>query len=246
MPAQHCLWLHREARPRRPRKRSTQRREQRAVNWADLRPTPLPTQDPQLVSQDQDLQLLRAARPGQQRHQREQVTDGEIHKRPQQARPLPLEDDKRPETTRPPSQPSTKAPNQFANPTRPQRKPFREPRRFSLVAAATRSRCPRLLWARPFDGSAQRPRRIPALMPSAAAAASSPPPTSSPTPIQISGSSSAPMLRSAATPREPSGFMTTTFQLPSSGSHSSVCSPAPVAEAAQNVWSAGGPSGAPP
>ena len=54
------------------------------------------------------------------------------------------------------------------------------------------------------------------------------------------------MLSSAATPREPSAFMTTAFQLPSSGSHSSVCSPAPVAEAAQKVWSAGRPSGAPP
>src|SRR6266545_3491959 len=60
MPTQHRLWLHREARPSRSRKRSTQRREERPVNWAWLRPTRLPTQDRQLVPQDQDLQLLRA------------------------------------------------------------------------------------------------------------------------------------------------------------------------------------------
>ncbi len=54
------------------------------------------------------------------------------------------------------------------------------------------------------------------------------------------------MLSSAATPREPSSFITTALQLPSSGSHSSVCSPEPLAEATQNVSSPGGLAGAPP
>jgi hypothetical protein len=57
----------REAGSRPPRKRSTQRGDERAVNWAELQSTRLPTQDRQLVSQHQDLQLLGTTRPGQQR-----------------------------------------------------------------------------------------------------------------------------------------------------------------------------------
>ena len=48
------------------------------------------------------------------------------------------------------------------------------------------------------------------------------------------------MLISDETPRLPSAFITTTRQSPSSGSHSSVCSPDPDDDAAQNSWSPGG------
>ena len=56
----------------------------------------------------------------------------------------------------------------------------------------------------------------------------------------------APAARSTAMPLEPSAFMTTIVQLPDSGSQTAVCSPAPAAEAAQNVCSVGGPAGSPP
>ena len=38
-----------------------------------------------IVPEDEDLQLLRATRPPQQPHQREQVPHNEIHERPEQA-----------------------------------------------------------------------------------------------------------------------------------------------------------------
>ena len=65
-------------------------------------------------------------------------------------------------------------------------------------------------------------------------------------PTQSAASSSAPMLSSDETPRDPSEFMTTALQLPSSGSHSSVCSPDPLADAAQKSSSPGGEVGASP
>ena len=86
MPAQQRLRLHRKARPRPPRQRAAQRGQERAVSSGDLWTAGLPTQDRQLVSEDQDLQFLRATRAGQQRHEREQIPDDEIDKRPEQAR----------------------------------------------------------------------------------------------------------------------------------------------------------------
>src|SRR5262245_40058825 len=70
------------------------------------------------MSQQQQLQLLRATRPRKQPHQRERVPRNELHERPEQ-RPLPL--DRRRE---PPNLPShhresaNRAPDEFANPTR--------------------------------------------------------------------------------------------------------------------------------
>src|SRR5215218_3045985 len=61
-------------------------------------------------------------------------------------------------------------------------------------------------------------------------------------PIQRIQSNSAPMLRSAEVPRDASWFITTARQSPSSGSHSSVCSPAPAVDATQNVEFAWGPA----
>ena len=69
----------------------------------------------------------------------------------------------------------------------------------------------------------------------AATAAHSAPAASKAIPIQSTASSSAPMLISAETPRLASAFITTARQSPSFGFHSSVCSPDPVADAAQNV-----------
>src|SRR6266508_6490492 len=85
VPAKQCLRLEREDCPRGPRQRAAQRRQQRAIRPRQLRPRDLPAEDRQLVAEDEDLQLLRATRPPQQPHQREQVPDNEIHKRPEQA-----------------------------------------------------------------------------------------------------------------------------------------------------------------
>ena len=102
-------------------------------------------------------------------------------------------------------------------------------------------------WLRPPEPvPGWRPRRTPAVIASPAPAARSAPAARRPRPIQIAESSSAPMLISAETPRLPSVFMTTTRQSPSSGSHSSVCSPEPDDVAVQNSWSPGGLSGSPP
>ena len=62
-------------------------------------------------------------------------------------------------------------------------------------------------------------------------------------PIHRTESSSAPMLRSADTPRDPSSFMMTARQKPSSGSHSRTCSPSPEADATQKVCVPGGDAG---
>src|SRR5918996_2100889 len=75
-----------ESRPRPPRQRAAQRGQERAVSSGDQWTAGLPTQDLQLVSEDQDLQFLRATRAGQQRNEREQIPDDEIDKRPEQAR----------------------------------------------------------------------------------------------------------------------------------------------------------------
>jgi hypothetical protein len=66
---------------------------------AEVWPAGLPTQDRQLVPKGEDLQPLRATRLGQQRHEREQVTNGEIDKRPEQARGSPLADGKSVDST---------------------------------------------------------------------------------------------------------------------------------------------------
>src|SRR6266516_7865631 len=84
VPAKQRLRLEREGRPRRPRQRAAQRRQQRSISPGQLRPDSLPTEDRQLVAEDEDLQLLRATRPSQQPHQREQVSHNEINKRPEQ------------------------------------------------------------------------------------------------------------------------------------------------------------------
>ena len=70
------------------------------IRWCWPRPWGLPTEDRQLMAEDENLQLLRATRPPQQPHQREQIPGSEIHKRPEQAA-LP-----RPRQSAEPSEPS--------------------------------------------------------------------------------------------------------------------------------------------
>src|SRR5712691_9019861 len=87
MPAQQRLRLDRKHCPGRPGQRATQRRQQRSIGLRQLRPRVPPAQDRQLVAENQDFQFLRATRPRQQPHQREQVPDDEIRKRPEQNGP---------------------------------------------------------------------------------------------------------------------------------------------------------------
>ncbi len=56
----------------------------------------------------------------------------------------------------------------------------------------------------------------------------------------------APALTSAATPGEPSAFMSTMLQSPDSASHTAVCRPEPEAAAAQKSCSSGGSAGRSP
>src|SRR6266513_2545075 len=63
-------------------------RARRTIRSCQLRPRAPPAEDRQLMAQNEDLQLLRATRPFQQPHQREQVPNDEVHKRPEQAASL--------------------------------------------------------------------------------------------------------------------------------------------------------------
>ena len=65
------------------------------------------------------------------------------------------------------------------------------------------------------------------------------PPISSPMKTGHSRLERAPAFMSTTTGALASAFMITTAQLPDRRSHSSCCSPAPLADAAQNGWSAG-------
>jgi hypothetical protein len=62
-------------------------RQQRAIRPRQPRLRALPAGDRQLVPKNRHLQLLRATRPPQQPHQREQVPNDEIHERPEQTAP---------------------------------------------------------------------------------------------------------------------------------------------------------------
>ena len=73
VPAQQRLRLHREARPRLPGQHATQRRQQRTIRSVQLRFLGLPAQNRQLMPQNQDLELLRAARTPEKPYEREQV-----------------------------------------------------------------------------------------------------------------------------------------------------------------------------
>src|SRR6266480_1821126 len=112
VPAKQRLRLEREGRPGNPGQRAAQHRQQRAIRSGRPRPWGLWAEDRQLVAEDENLQLLRATWPPQQPHQREQVPDNEIHKRPQQAALTST-------TARAPDLPSRtlqRAADEFANP----------------------------------------------------------------------------------------------------------------------------------
>src|SRR5215211_2081329 len=63
VPTKQRLRLERQGRPGRPRKRTAQRHQQRAIRSCQSRPRGLSAEDRQLMAEDEDLQLLRATRP---------------------------------------------------------------------------------------------------------------------------------------------------------------------------------------
>src|SRR6266542_6734261 len=114
VPAKQRLRLEREDCPGGPGHRAARRRQQRSIRPRQRRPRGLSAEDRQLMAEDEDLQLLRATRPPQQPHQREQVPDNEIHTRPEQVQPPSI-------TARAPNLASPTTPgsrDEFANPTR--------------------------------------------------------------------------------------------------------------------------------
>ncbi len=96
VPAQQRVRFDREARPNRSRHRATERRQRRPISTRQPWPASMPPQHRQLMTQKQDLNLLRATSPRQQPHQREQIPRDQIHERPEQATP-PSTDGKSPE-----------------------------------------------------------------------------------------------------------------------------------------------------
>ncbi len=87
VPAQQCVRFDCEVRPSRSRHRATERSQQRPIRTRKSRPSRLTPKNRKLVTQEQDLELLRATRPCQQPHQREQIPQREIDERPEQAAP---------------------------------------------------------------------------------------------------------------------------------------------------------------
>jgi hypothetical protein len=87
VPAQQRVRFDREVRPRRSRYCATERGEQRSVSPGQPGPSRLTPKNRKLVTQEQDLELLRTTRPCQQPHQREQIPHHEIDERPEQAAP---------------------------------------------------------------------------------------------------------------------------------------------------------------
>ena len=65
-------------------KRAAQRRQQPTIRSCQPRPRPLSAQDRKLMTEDENLQLLRATPPPHQPQHREQVPDNEIDERPEQ------------------------------------------------------------------------------------------------------------------------------------------------------------------
>jgi hypothetical protein len=87
MPAQERLRANEERPPGAPGQQAAECRQQQPVRRGELGPRDLPAQDRQLVSQHQDLQLLRALTASEQHDQLKQTADHDIHQRPQHARP---------------------------------------------------------------------------------------------------------------------------------------------------------------
>jgi hypothetical protein len=77
VPAQRCVRFDCEVRPSRSRHRATERSEQRSIRTRQPRPSRLTPKNRKLVTQEQDLELLRATRSCQQPHQREQIPQHE-------------------------------------------------------------------------------------------------------------------------------------------------------------------------
>jgi hypothetical protein len=80
MPAQQCRRRHEERRPRRTRKRATERSQQSAITSVKLRTYDLAFQHLQLVAQDENLNLLAALRPHPQDVQLQQPPQHPVQK----------------------------------------------------------------------------------------------------------------------------------------------------------------------
>jgi hypothetical protein len=148
VPAQQRVRPHQEARPGRARQRAAQRRQQRSIGPRQPWPSRLPPQNSQLVPQHKNLQLLRAARPPQQPHQREQVPHDEIHKRPKRsALPRPRQE-RRTYRAQRPGEPRTSLRTLRGEParqrklgTRQRQGPARRMRALSAAISAPRRSC---------------------------------------------------------------------------------------------------------
>jgi hypothetical protein len=108
----------REVRPRRSRYCATERGEQRSVSPGQPRPSRLTPKNRKLVTQEQDLELLRTTRPCQQPHQREQIPHHEIDERPEQAAPSST-DGKSPEPNEPDAHPEPRTSLRTLRPAAP-------------------------------------------------------------------------------------------------------------------------------
>jgi len=91
--------------PRQSGQRAAQHRQKRTIRWCWPRPWRLPTEDRQLMAEDENLQLLRATRPPQQQDQREQIRTT-IYKHDQSKQPSLDRDDRAPNLASPARQES--------------------------------------------------------------------------------------------------------------------------------------------
>ena len=90
MPAQRCRRARRQACPGAPRERPRERSEDRPIDAPEPSAPRLPTQDRQLMPQQEDLEFLRALRSAQQHHQLKQAAESQIDERPAHAQPPKL------------------------------------------------------------------------------------------------------------------------------------------------------------
>jgi hypothetical protein len=87
VPAQQRIRADAERAPRRAREDAAERGEQQPVALLEPRPVHLPPQDRQLVTQPEDLQLLRTFAAREQHDQREQPAREDVQKRRDQEQP---------------------------------------------------------------------------------------------------------------------------------------------------------------
>jgi hypothetical protein len=87
MPAQQRLRPDEECSPGISRQQPAERGQQQPVTGREPRPGNLSTQNRQLVTQDENLQLLRTLAPAEQHDELKQTADDSVRQRPEQAQP---------------------------------------------------------------------------------------------------------------------------------------------------------------